>query len=67
VSPASGLSAEAWVDAERDRAKRAAENTVAVSCDDLRAETATTEGAPKTATLDHVENEAAERSPTSAR
>ena len=56
-SPASGLSAEAWVDAERDRAERAAENTVALLCEDLSVETATIEGVPKTSILDYVENE----------
>ena len=59
-SPASGLSVEAWIDAERDRAERAAENTVALLHDDLVVETAVVEGVPKTAILDYVEAEGAD-------
>jgi nucleotide-binding universal stress UspA family protein len=56
-SPTSGLSVDAWVDAERDRADRAVEDTVAPLPDDLSVETAVVEGVPKTAILDYVEDE----------
>jgi nucleotide-binding universal stress UspA family protein len=55
-SPTSGLSMEAWIDAERDRADHAVENTVGLLDDDLPVKTAVVEGVPKTAILDYVED-----------
>jgi hypothetical protein len=43
---------DAWIDAERDRAEHAVENTVALLRDDLSVETAVVEGVPKTTVLD---------------
>lgn len=57
-SPTSGLSTEAWADAERGRAEDAVEDTVALLADDVPIETAVVEGVPKTAILEHVDAEA---------
>ncbi|MDS0280662.1 universal stress protein [Haloarcula onubensis] len=54
-SPTSGLSAEAWKEAERERADHAVETTVASLSSDLPVETAVVEGIPKTAILDYID------------
>ena len=45
-SPTSGLSTEAWTQAERERADHAIERTVAALPDDLPVETTVVEGGP---------------------
>jgi len=57
-SPTSGLSTEAWKEAEGERAGHAIENTVAALSPELPVETAIIEGIPKTAILDYIESEA---------
>jgi len=54
-SPTGGLSAEAWADAERERADHAVEKTVAALPDAVPVETDIVEGVPKTAILDYVD------------
>ena len=56
-SPAGGLSAAAWEEAERERADHAVEGTVAALSPAVTVETAVVEGIPKAAILDYVENE----------
>lgn len=56
-SPASGLSAEAWKEAEGERADHAIETTVAALSETLSVETAVVEGVPKTAILDYIDDE----------
>ncbi|MDS0260773.1 universal stress protein [Haloarcula sp. S1CR25-12] len=56
-SPTSGLSAEAWKEAERERAEHAVETTLAALSQSLPVETAVVDGVPKTAILDYVESE----------
>jgi nucleotide-binding universal stress UspA family protein len=56
-SPASGLSAEAWKEAEGDRAEHAVETTVAALSPALAIQTEIVEGVPKTAILDYIESE----------
>ncbi len=53
--PTGGLSMDAWIDAERDRAEHAVEDAVALLRDDLSIETAVVEGVPTTTILDYVE------------
>ncbi|KAA9399622.1 universal stress protein [Haloarcula sp. CBA1130] len=53
-SPSSGLSADAWVEAERERAGAAIETTVAELPDDVSVETTQREGVPKTEIVDAV-------------
>jgi nucleotide-binding universal stress UspA family protein len=54
-SPTSGLSTEAWKEAERERAEHAVETTVAALSDAVPVETDVVEGVPKTAILDYVD------------
>jgi len=56
-SPTSGLSTEAWKEAEAERAEHAIETTVAALPSDLAVETAVVDGVPKTAILDYVDDE----------
>ena len=56
-SPASGLSAAAWREAEGERASQAVETTVAALSDEVPVETEVVEGVPKTAILDYVDDE----------
>jgi len=56
-SPTSGLSAEAWREAESERAEQAIETTVAALPAERRVETAVVEGVPKTAILDYIDDE----------
>ena len=55
-SPASGLSAEAWTRAERERADHAIERTVAALPEDLAVETAVVEGVPRSEILAYIED-----------
>ncbi|MBX0322287.1 universal stress protein [Halomicroarcula sp. F13] len=57
-SPTAGLSAEAWTEAERERAEQAVEDTVSALPDDVAVETAVVEGVPRSEILDFVEDEA---------
>ncbi|MBV0924094.1 universal stress protein [Halomicroarcula limicola] len=57
-SPTSGLSAEAWTEAEEDRATEAVEDTVAELSDDIAVETVVREGVPRTEILEYVGDEA---------
>ncbi|MBX0295304.1 universal stress protein [Haloarcula nitratireducens] len=57
-SPTSGLSSEAWTEAEEERATEAVEDTVAELPDDIAAETVVREGVPRTEILEYVEDEA---------
>jgi len=54
-SPTSGLSAEAWKEAEGERADHAIETTVAALGESVPVETEVIEGVPKTAILDYVD------------
>ena len=56
-SPASGLSAEAWREAEAERADHAIEATVAALSGAVPVETDVVDGVPKTAVLDYVDDE----------
>ena len=56
-SPTSGLSTEAWKEAESERADHAIETTVAALPSALSVETAVVSGVPKTAILDYVDDE----------
>ncbi|MBV0902516.1 universal stress protein [Haloarcula salina] len=56
-SPSSGLSADAWLDAERERAAEAIDDTVAQLPDDVTVETATREGVPTTEIVGFAEDE----------
>ncbi|MFB6223346.1 MAG: universal stress protein [Haloarcula sp.] len=56
-SPSSGLSADAWVEAERERAMEAIEATVTELPDDIAVETAQREGVPTTEIINYVEQE----------
>jgi len=53
-SPSSGLSADAWLEAERERAGAAVEATVTELPDDVSVETTRREGVPKTEIVDAV-------------
>ena len=53
-SPSSGLSADAWLDAERERAAAAIEATVAELPDGVSVEITQREGVPKTEIVDAV-------------
>ncbi len=53
-SPSSGLSADAWLEAERERAGTAIDATVAELPDDVSVETTQREGVPKTEIVDAV-------------
>jgi len=55
-SPASGLSSEAWKEAEGERAEHAVQTTVAALSDGVAVETDIVEGVPKTAILDYVDD-----------
>ena len=57
-SPTSGLSTQAWNEAETERAEHAIESTLSTLPDDVSVETAVVEGVPKTAILSVVEDEA---------
>ncbi|MFC4405168.1 universal stress protein [Haloarchaeobius iranensis] len=57
-SPTSGLSPEAWTQAERERADAAVETTVAALPDELAVETHRREGVPRKEILGFVEDEA---------
>jgi nucleotide-binding universal stress UspA family protein len=54
-SPTSGLSTEAWTQAERERADHAIERTVAALPDDLPVETTVVEGVPRREILEYVD------------
>jgi len=54
-SPTSGLSTEAWKEAEGERADHAIETTVAALGESVPVETEVIEGVPKTAILDYVD------------
>jgi nucleotide-binding universal stress UspA family protein len=54
-SPSSGLSADAWDEAEHERAEAAVEDAVAALPDDVAVETHVVEGVPKTEILDAVD------------
>ncbi|KOX91656.1 universal stress protein UspA [Haloarcula rubripromontorii] len=53
-SPSSGLSADAWLDAERERAAEAIEATVTELPDGVSVETTQREGVPKSEIVDAV-------------
>jgi len=53
-SPSSGLSADAWIEAERERAGTAIDATVAELPDDVSVETTRREGVPKTEIVNAV-------------
>jgi nucleotide-binding universal stress UspA family protein len=55
-TPSSGLSTEAWAEAERERAEDAIEATVAPLSDELTVETAIVEGVPRTAILEYIDD-----------
>ncbi|WP_276270698.1 universal stress protein [Haloarcula litorea] len=56
-SPTSGLSAEAWSDAEHERAEEAVAATVDALPDDVPVETSVVEGVPRSEILRYVEDE----------
>ncbi|WP_135305380.1 universal stress protein [Haloarcula amylovorans] len=56
-SPTSGLSSEAWTEAESERATEAVEDTVAELPDAIAVETVVREGVPRTEILEYVEDE----------
>ena len=53
-SPSGGLSADAWLEAERERAETAIDGTVAELPDHVSVETTQREGVPKTEIVDAV-------------
>ncbi|WP_424016963.1 universal stress protein [Halorientalis pallida] len=55
-SPSSGLSSQAWDEAEHERAEAAVEDAVAALPDGVAVETHVVEGVPKTAILDAVDD-----------
>ena len=57
-TPASGFSAQAWTEAERERAQHAIEDTVAELPDDIPVETELVEGVPMTTILEYVDDAA---------
>ncbi|WP_254273321.1 universal stress protein [Haloarcula marina] len=54
-SPTSGLSQEAWDDAEAERAERAVADTVARLPDDIDVETSVVDGVPRAEILDYID------------
>lgn len=59
-SPSSGIAAEAWLDAERERAEDAVARVDAALPDDVDAVTAIREGTPVDEILDYVEESGAD-------
>ncbi|MGB9964328.1 universal stress protein [Halobacterium sp. CBA1126] len=57
-TPSAGLAADAWAEGERERAERAAEETVAALPEDVAVERAVVEGIPHDAIVDYVEDAA---------
>jgi nucleotide-binding universal stress UspA family protein len=56
-SPTSGLSTDAWLEAERERSAHAIAETVDTLPDDVTVEQVRREGVPKSVILDYVEDE----------
>ncbi|GGO00155.1 universal stress protein [Haloarcula pellucida] len=56
-SPTAGLSAEAWTEAERERAEQAVDDTVSALPESVPVETAVVEGVPRSEILAYVEDE----------
>ena len=55
-SPSAGLSTDAWLQAESDRAGKAASETAALLPDDLDVDTATEEGIPRDVILEYADH-----------
>jgi nucleotide-binding universal stress UspA family protein len=56
-SPTSGLSTDAWLEAERERSAHAIDETVDVLPDDVTVKQVRREGVPKSVIVDYVEDE----------
>ena len=56
-SPTSGLSTDAWLEAERERSAHAIAETVDALPDDIEVERVRREGVPKSVIVDYVEEE----------